>query len=220
MDQTSPLAAPTASSSAPGHKIDLGNAAPSTSSTMAENPLWPAQTPQSAPAPFAPPPTAPPPYPSVTQSVNNLVNVNVGGPTVVFVRKKTGPNLVVRAIWFVFFGSWLGALTVFAAHVATVTIIGIPLGFWLYNRVPSIATLRPRTEDMNVRTADGVTFVETGHQTQLPLWQRMLYFIFIGWWLTLVWYALAVLIAVGIITLPISVLMLDRIGGIATLHKH
>jgi len=181
---------------------------------------WPAQQPLLETVTAPQPPYAPPPYPSVDRSVHQSVNVNVGGPTIVMVHKNTGPNLFVRAVWFIFFGSWLGVLTLAAAHIATVTIIGIPLGFWLYNRVPSVATLRPRTQEMNVRSVDGVTFVETSNQAQLPLWQRLLYFILVGWWLSTIWYALALVIAIGIITLPISVMMLDRIGGIATLHKH
>jgi uncharacterized membrane protein YccF (DUF307 family) len=176
---------------------------------------WP--TPSSA-VNVPPPPQSP--FPTMSQSVSHSVNVNVGGPNIVMVNKKTGPNLVVRAIWFWFFGSWMGALTILVAILASATVIGLPLAFWLYNRVPSIATLRPRTEEMSVRTSNGVTFVESTHNEQYSLLVRVLYFFFVGWWLAVVWYLLSLVISIGIVTMPISVLMLDRIGAVATLHKH
>jgi uncharacterized membrane protein YccF (DUF307 family) len=217
MDQTSPLAPPLTSPTSPGPALgradsDLAPApAMAPSPSLPPQPLWP-----SAPAQ---PPAAPPPSP-VSQTMHNSVNVNVGGPTIVMVHKNTGPNILVRAVWFWFFGWWLGAFAMIVATAASLTVIGAPLAFWIYNRIPSLATLRPRTEEMNVQTRNGVTYVETTHQTQLPLWQRFVYFVFIGSWLSLIWYSFAVVVGALIVTLPISVLMLDRIGGIATLHKH
>jgi uncharacterized membrane protein YccF (DUF307 family) len=143
-----------------------------------------------------------------------------GGSPVVFANRGGGPNLLIRAIWFVFVGSWLGAAVLAAAHVSTLSVIGAPLGFWLYNRIPTVSTLRPRSLDTTVRTSRGTTIVETSAPLQRPLLIRFVYFVLIGWWLSGLWYAAAAAIAVPIVTLPISVVMLDRIGGIATLYRH
>src|SRR5689334_15381006 len=55
---------------------------------------------------------APPPQPpaSMQQAVN--VTTHVTGPTVVLAPQRTGPNFIVRALWFIFLGSWLSAILI------------------------------------------------------------------------------------------------------------
>jgi hypothetical protein len=74
-------------------------------------------------------------------------------PPVEPVETKTGPGLLVRAVWFVFVGWWLSAIVSAIAWVALVTIIGIPLGIWLINRIPTVITLRPRTRELQAVAA-------------------------------------------------------------------
>ena len=52
-------------------------------------------------------------------------------------EQKTGPGLLVRALWFVFIGWWLTGIVSAIAWFAMVTIIGLPLGIWLINRIPT-----------------------------------------------------------------------------------
>lgn len=47
---------------------------------------------------------------------------------------QRGPHILVRAIWWLFVGSWLSAIIVAVAWFALITIIGIPLGIYLINR--------------------------------------------------------------------------------------
>lgn len=100
------------------------------------------------------------------------------------------------------------------------TIIGIPLAFFLFNRLPTILTLRPRTQRYTARTADGITFVELGNQAQRPWWQRAIYFLLIGWWFGAVWLVLAWAISIFVITLPLTFWMFNRVAGVMTLHRH
>ena len=58
---------------------------------------------------------------------------------------QRGPNLLVRFIWWLFIGWWTSGIAVTIAWLALITIVGIPLGIWIINRLPSILTLRPRT---------------------------------------------------------------------------
>ena len=151
---------------------------------------------------------------------NQSVNVSVGGPTIVFANKQSGPNFFVRAIWYLFIGWWLGGLAILAGYVAMFTIIGIPVAFAIFNLVPTILTLRPRNSSMTVETRDGITYLTQSNVPQYPLWMRALWFVFVGSWLGLVWLTVAWLIGLLILPLPLSIMMYNRIGGVMTLHKH
>ena len=51
-------------------------------------------------------------------------------------------NIVVRTLWFVLVGWWLAAITLSLGYLACMTIIGLPIGFWLFDATPAILTLR------------------------------------------------------------------------------
>ncbi len=51
-------------------------------------------------------------------------------------------NLLLRAIYFLLIGWWFSGLWLEAAYLLCVTIIGLPLGFWMFDRVPFVASLR------------------------------------------------------------------------------
>jgi uncharacterized membrane protein YccF (DUF307 family) len=77
-------------------------------------------------------PSSPPMYaPSV--QVNPIVQVNVG---------KTGTNFLVRIIYFLFIGWWLGYLLALLSYFLCITVIGLPVGLAMLNRLPAVITLR------------------------------------------------------------------------------
>jgi uncharacterized membrane protein YccF (DUF307 family) len=51
-------------------------------------------------------------------------------------------NILVRALWFVLVGWWLTAIALSVAYFFCLTIIGLPLGFAIYDLVPTLLTLR------------------------------------------------------------------------------
>jgi uncharacterized membrane protein YccF (DUF307 family) len=51
------------------------------------------------------------------------------------------PSVVIRGLWFLFLGWWTSGLWTGIAYVATVTIVGIPLAVWMYDRLPFVVSL-------------------------------------------------------------------------------
>lgn len=127
-----------------------------------------------------------------------------------------GPNLLIRFLWFVFVGWWVGGIVNLIAAVCMITIVGIPLGLWLVNRLPAVMTLRPATGQFTL-SEDGVLTHTGAHQR--PFWLRALYFIFVGWWFSAVWMLGAYLLCVTLIGLPFGFWAYGRIGAVTTLYR-
>lgn len=49
--------------------------------------------------------------------------------------------LLVRAVYFVLIGWWLSWIWANLAFLFAVTIIGLPVAYWLFNRLPFVASL-------------------------------------------------------------------------------
>lgn len=50
-------------------------------------------------------------------------------------------SLVVRAVYFVFVGWWLSFAWANVAAFLAVTILGLPIAFWMFNRLPYVTSL-------------------------------------------------------------------------------
>jgi uncharacterized membrane protein YccF (DUF307 family) len=158
-------------------------------------------------------PQAPPPGQG-WQPQQQLPNV------VVIEEAPKGPGCAVRALWFLFIGWWLSAIVVALAYLCCVTIIGLPVGFWLFNRLPVVLTLRPRTEERVTEIHDGVAYVRGGTTPQRPTIVRALWFILIGWWFGAIYIAVAWALCVVLITLPLGLWLFNRVGAVMTLLRH
>jgi len=47
-----------------------------------------------------------------------------------------------RALWFIFVGWWACALAMSVAYVASLTVVLLPVGLMIFNRVPAVMTLQ------------------------------------------------------------------------------
>jgi uncharacterized membrane protein YccF (DUF307 family) len=124
------------------------------------------------------------------------------------------PNLLRRVIWFILVGWWLtGILSAFAWAV-NATVIGLPLGLWIINRLPFVATLRPPGSLYKVD--EGILRPAT---SQRPFLLRAIYFLLIGWWFSGLWMAAAWVLLLTIIGMPFAFWMYSRIGAVTTLYR-
>jgi uncharacterized membrane protein YccF (DUF307 family) len=124
------------------------------------------------------------------------------------------PNLLLRIVWFVFIGWWLCAVVSAVAWFLNATIIGLPFGLWLINRLPTFATLRP--QEQRWRIEGNVIVSDT---KQRPFLIRVIYFLLIGWWLSGIWMAVAYALLISIIGFPLAFWMYGRIGAVTTLFR-
>lgn len=130
-----------------------------------------------------------------------------------------GPNIWVRIVWFIFVGLWLGQIALVIAWICNVTIVLLPLGITLLNKLPQIFTLRMMKKQFTAETASDVIRVRSVSPQQRAFWQRALYFVLVGWWFSLLWLELAWLLGVIIIGLPLSFWMFGRAAIVTTLER-
>ena len=136
------------------------------------------------------------------------------------VHEDPGVPFLIRVLWFFLIGWHITFWWVLAAWVFNITILGLPVGVWMLDRVPLVLTLRmPRGYTVS-QVEDG-RIVERYHEAPQHPWPlRLIYFILIGWWLSLIWALVGWLLCVTIIGLPIGVLMLNRLPAVTTLMRH
>jgi uncharacterized membrane protein YccF (DUF307 family) len=132
-----------------------------------------------------------------------------------------GPGLLIRFVWWLFIGWWASGIVVAIAWVSLITIIGIPLGIWLINRLPTVLTLRPRTRTWYLGQDDeGRTVMTSQGREQVPWPVRGLWFVLVGWWASAIWMGFAWLIQLTVIGVPIALLMFNRTPFIASLYRY
>lgn len=122
---------------------------------------------------------------------------------------------IIRAIWFFVLGWELTAGWILVAWLLNVTVIGLPLGVWMLDRVPQVLTLKARP-GAYISAKDGrKIFVNV---KQPPFLLRALYFFVFGWWFSFIWAMLGWLLCLTIIGLPLGVIMLNTLPTVTTLQ--
>ena len=181
-------------------------------------PQYPPQTPpqyqqqyaQQQPYPYPPqyqqqqpyPPQYPPQAPSIT------VNIN-----------QQPPSFLLRVVWYIFIGWWLGGWWLAFGYLCCLTGIGIPLGLVVLNRLPRVLTLRPVNQQTSVTVNGGNVTVNVGGVQQTSFLVRFVYFICLGWWLGGIWASIGYGLCLTVLGLPLGLMMLNRLPAVLTLYK-
>ena len=96
-------------------------------------------------------------------------------------------NIVIRVIWFYFIGLPIGAVWLNVAWLFGITLIGLPICFWMINVAPAIMTLKQEGsfKEFKVDTETAYFIEQTSKETSFIM--RAIYFLLAGWWLSLLW---------------------------------
>jgi uncharacterized membrane protein YccF (DUF307 family) len=133
---------------------------------------------------------------------------------------KTGPHVLLRFVWYFLVGWWVTGIAMAVAWLAAIVIVGLPLSFWLVNRIPTMLTLRPRREQyLMVMGADGVTRMQKLATEQSNVFLRIVYFVLVGWWLSALWMAASYVLMLTILGIPLGMMMVNRIPFVFSLHR-
>jgi uncharacterized membrane protein YccF (DUF307 family) len=151
---------------------------------------------------------------------NSGKHKGVGMSQKVDINEGKSPNIILRFLWFIFIGSWVGLIVITIASLLQASIIGIPLAIFLYDRIPSIMTLKARHRTLEIyEDAKGHLKRRTFGAKQHNILLRIIYFLLIGWWFTGVWIGAAMVVSISIIGIPLAFWMVDRIPYVSSLAK-
>lgn len=126
-----------------------------------------------------------------------------------------------RVAWCVFAGIWLTPLWIIATWLAICSIVGRPLAARMLDLMPVVLTLAPAGVRYGRRTMQG-GLLPVPHpgvpQHDLPA--RAAYFVFVGWWASLIWMLLAYAVSLTAVGLPLGYRMFGLTPTVAHLERH
>lgn len=79
---------------------------------------------------------------SLREPTREFTTVTDGLSTRVTVSDLPQQHFLVRALYFIFIGWWFSAIWMSVAWFIGITVIGLPLAIWMYNRIPAVTTLK------------------------------------------------------------------------------
>jgi uncharacterized membrane protein YccF (DUF307 family) len=135
------------------------------------------------------------------------VNINVGTGIAV----KRSPGCLIQILYFIFIGSWLGALAVGLAYFFFALIITIPLGVMILNKIPYLMALRESPQ-----------FITAYGPVQVPQHNfliRAIWFVFVGWWAAAIVLSVGYFLCCTIIGMPLGFFLFDATPGVLTLRR-
>lgn len=135
------------------------------------------------------------------------------------VVQEPGIPLLLRIIYFFLFGWWATGIWIGVAWFLNLIVIGLPLGLWMLNRVPQVLTLQPAKQALVAYERGGGVEIRTAGLRQHPVPLRLIYFVLIGWWLSLLWAIAAWVISATIVGLPVGIWMFNRLPALTTLMR-
>ncbi|MDJ0835441.1 MAG: YccF domain-containing protein [Acidobacteriota bacterium] len=119
-----------------------------------------------------------------------------------------------RFVYFVFIGWWLGLFISIAGLLLCSTIIGLPLGTMLLNRLPTFVYMLEPGDDCPMG------YDHRHMHEEVPFILRVIWFFVIGWGLGSFLITFGYLATITIIGIPVGIWMLNRVPLAMTLSRH
>lgn len=138
----------------------------------------------------------------------------MGGQGTTSVREER--SLLVRAVWFLLIGWWATGIWLGVAWLLLVLIITIPIGIKMINMVPLVLSLKSPQRQL----ADELNESKLKSKAQRSLILRAVWFIFVGWWLSLIWMLIAYLFTISIVGIPIAIWMYGKLPFVVSLYNY
>ncbi len=114
-----------------------------------------------------------------------------------------------RTLWFLLVGWWLAFLWGALAWLLCVSVVLLPLGTVMFNRLPQVLTLKPVEHDPWTG----------GPAREVAWWIRAVWFVLVGWWAGLLFFKVGYLLCLTIVGMPFGVWMLHRVPLAMTLKQ-
>jgi uncharacterized membrane protein YccF (DUF307 family) len=127
-------------------------------------------------------------------------------------KKSSSPNILIRALWFIFIGWEATAVWLFVAWMLNASIIFLPFGLKMINWTPKVLTLKDVQKTIDNDSVDI-------SNARVNILVRAVYFLLVGWWISLVWMGIGYLLCLSIIGLPFGIWMLNRLPEVTTLYR-
>lgn len=125
------------------------------------------------------------------------------------------PNIVIRALWFIFLGWELTALWLLIAWILNVTVVFLPVGLKMISWTPKVLTLKDIQKTKEMRDGE----IRSVNVEQRNILLRAVYFVLIGWWLSLAWMFIGYILCLTVIGLPFGIWILNRLPEVTTLYR-
>jgi uncharacterized membrane protein YccF (DUF307 family) len=148
------------------------------------------------------------------------MSIEIPTQTSTTIQRESGPGCLIQALWFIFIGWWLGAISIAVAWFLNITIIGLPIGLSILNNIPRILSLQPPRREIQVLHVGGETRITESSLPQRNFLLRALYFVFIGWWWSAIWLVVAYILCITVILIPLSLEMFRLTPFMTTLKRY
>jgi len=126
-------------------------------------------------------------------------------------------NIIIRVIWFYFIGLPIGVFWLNFAWLLGITIIGLPICIWMINAAPGIMTLKQQDYYEEFKVGEKTAyFLNKASQETSFIW-RAIYFILFGWWVSLIWIEVSLVLSATFILIPVGFWMINRLPLVMTL---
>lgn len=129
--------------------------------------------------------------------------------------------LALRAAWFLVAGIPLTLLWIVAAWAAVCSVVAMPLAARMLDLVPSVLTLRAYRTPAARRGSwlPALLGIAPSPPAQISWGNRAVYFVCIGWWLSLVWLLLGYTLSLTVVGMPLAYDMLRLTPTVANLER-